>query len=360
MDTTCQDISFNIEGRCNYCLEFEDKLKKIKKKKKNDLELSKLIQKIKIHRENNKNKYDCVVGLSGGIDSSYTLLKVVESGLKPLVVHMDNGWNSELAQNNIERLIKSLNVDFYTHVVRWSEYRNLMQSFFDADVIDVELLTDNAMLAINYQIAKDENIPFILSGTNASTEGMKMPKNMNWFKYDKKHIVSINKKFKNQKIVTYPIIGIFELIYFILIKKIKWVNFLDYFNYDKKKAEQELEIKYGFKRYKYKHYESVFTRFYQGYLLPKKFKIDKRILHLSTLIVTKQISREDALKEISKSPYPNEIEMKEDIEYFLKKMNWTEDDLNNYINRKPKSHYSYPNNRIIFEFLLKNYKKINL
>ena len=273
---------------------------------------------------------------------------------------MDNGWNSELAQNNIERLIKSLNVDFYTHVVRWSEYRNLMQSFFDADVIDVELLTDNAMLAINYQIAKDENIPFILSGTNASTEGMKMPKNMNWFKYDKKHIVSINKKFKNQKIVTYPIIGIFELIYFILIKKIKWVNFLDYFNYDKKKAEQELEIKYGFKRYKYKHYESVFTRFYQGYLLPKKFKIDKRILHLSTLIVTKQISREDALKEISKSPYPNEIEMKEDIEYFLKKMNWTEDDLNNYINRKPKSHYSYPNNRIIFEFLLKIYKKINL
>ena len=361
MDETCSDILFDENGRCNFCKEFEKKISiNSINEKYNDKNLNVLLNEIKRYKLKKNNKYDCIVGLSGGIDSSYTLLKVVECGLKPLVVHMDNGWNSELAQNNIENLIKKLKVDYYTHVIRWSEYRNLMQSFFDSDVIDIELLADNAMLAVNYQIAKKNNIPFILGGTNSSTEGMKMPKNMNWFKFDKRNIKAINKKFINKSFESFPIIGIIDLIYFILIKRIKWINFLDYFLYDKSKAEKELEEKFEFKRYKYKHYESVFTRFYQGYILPKKFKLDKRILHLSTLIVTKQISRNEAVNELSKSTYESKIEMENDKNFFLKKMNWSINDLENYINRSPVSHYFYPNSRKIYEYLLKIYKTLRL
>ena len=361
MNESCEGIFFDKNGRCNFCLEFENTiLNNLGKGKDTKKSLQKLLNYIKKFKSKNKNTYDCIVGLSGGVDSSYTLLKVVESGLNPLVVHLDNGWNSELAQNNIENLIKKLKVDYYTHVIRWSEYRNLMQSFFESDVIDIELLTDNAMLAVNYQIANKYNIPFILAGTNSSTEGMKMPKNMNWFKFDKRNIISIHKKFTNKDFKSYPIIGILDLIYFILFKRIKWINFLDYFIYDKKIAEDELEKKFQFKRYKYKHYESVFTRFYQGYILPRKFKIDKRILHLSTLVVTKQISRNEALKEIEKSTYSSDYEMREDKNFFLKKMNWSENDLEVYIKREPISHYAYPNNRKIYEFLIKCYKFFKL
>ena len=352
MDSSCAGIFFNSAGRCNYCIDFE---KKLTIKKKN---LNNLINEIKKFRLKNKNEYDCVIGLSGGIDSSYTLLKAVECGLKPLAVHLDNGWNSELAQSNIEKLIKGLNVDFYTHVIKWNEFRNLMQSFFDSDVIDIEILTDNAMLALNYKMAKRIKSPFILAGTNSSTEGMNMPKNMNWFKFDKKNILAINSKFKKEKIITFPIIGIFDLIKYILIEKIKWISFLDYFDYNKTQAEDELNDKFGYERYKYKHYESVFTRFYQGFLLPKKFNVDKRKLHLSTLVVSKQINREKALSEIAMSPYPSKELLNEDKEYFIKKMKWTLEDLDIYLKRGIKKHDDYPNNFWLYKILIKIYKII--
>ena len=357
MNSTCHGIEFDSFGRCNYCKDFEKK-NKLELINRNKNSLSKLIEKIKEYRKKNKNDYDCIVGLSGGVDSSYTLVKAVECGLRPLAVHLDNGWNSELAQSNIEKLIKNLNIDFYTHVVRWSEFKGLMQSFFDADVIDIELLTDNAMLAVNYQMAKKFNIPFILAGTNSSTEGMKMPKNMNWIKFDKKNILSINSNFTNTKISTYPIIGILDLVRYIVINKIKWINFLDFFDYNKFSAENQLTQNFQFKKYQNKHYESIFTRFYQGYLLPQKFKIDKRILHLSTLIISKQITRNDALEEISKSPYPSSELLEDDTNYFLKKMNWTKYQLKSYLSRPSKSHREYSNNYLLFNFLLEIFKLI--
>ena len=185
-----------------------------------------------------------------------------------------------------------------------------------------------------------------------------MPKNMNWFKFDKKNILSINSKFTNTKISTYPIMGIFDLIRYVAYDRIKWINFLDFFEYNKYSAEDELSQKFQFKKYKNKHYESVFTRFYQGYLLPKKFNVDKRILHLSTLIISEQISRNDAIEEISKSPYPSDELLEEDINYFLKKMNWEKEQLEVYLNRAPRSHKEYPNNYLLFNFLLKIFKLI--
>ena len=353
MDTSASDIYFDNNGQCNYCKNFKQKINFSTKLYSDDL-----LKKIKFTTKN--KKYDCIVGLSGGIDSSYTLVKVVEMGLTPLAVHLDNGWNSELAQNNIENLVKKLNVDLYTHVVDWNEYKNMMNSFFMADVIDIEMLMDNAMLSINYSIAKKENIKYILSGTNTSTEGMDMPKNMNWIKYDKKNIKAILKKFGNNRIINYPVIGIFDLIKYIILHKIKWVNFLDYYDYNKEDATNYLVRKFDFKPYKYKHYESIFTRFYQGYLLPKKFNIDKRILHLSTLIVTNQLSRKEAIIELEKDPYPSVHLLEEDMDYFLKKMNWTKEKLEDYLDREPKSHRKYPNNYLIFNFLLKVFKLIYL
>jgi len=177
MDTTAEDIIFDEHGNCNFC---EDFIKKLKNPiKKVNLNLEEFVQKIK---EDGKGKnYDCIVGVSGGVDSSYTLVKVKELGLRPLAVHMDNGWNSELAVSNIKNLIEKLDVELYTHVIDWSEYRQLMQSFFDADVIDVELLYDNAMLAVNYKLANRYGVKYILSGSNIATEGMKIPNNWNWF-----------------------------------------------------------------------------------------------------------------------------------------------------------------------------------
>jgi len=353
MDSTASGIIFDNKGQCNYCKDF---IKKINLKEKRNLK--ELINEIK--NKSSHSKYDCIVGLSGGVDSSYTLVKVVELGLKPLAVHMDNGWNSELAQNNIENLVKKLKVDLYTNVLDWNEYKNMMNSFFDADVLDIELLMDNAMLSVNYQIAKKEKIEFILSGSNTSTEGMNMPKNMNWIKFDKRNIKSIIKIFGNNKIQSYPAIGIFDLVKYILIDKIKWINFLDYFDYKKDEATNYLKEKFNFKPYEYKHYESIFTRFYQGYILPEKFKIDKRILHLSTLIITDQLSRKQAFEILKSKPYSSNLNLNEDKEYFLKKMNWNEKKLKEYICRPPKSHSEYPNSKFWYENLLKFYKLMRL
>lgn len=342
MDTTANGIYFNSLGQCNYCSDFIEKLRH--NENKFDFSLERLAAKIK---NDGKNKpYDCIVGVSGGVDSSYTLVKVKELGLRPLAVHMDNGWNSELATNNIKNLIETLQVDLYTHVIDWEEYRKLMQAFFDADVIDVELLYDNAMLAVNYALASKYGLRYILSGSNTSTEGMYVPENWNWFKYDKKNIKSIAKR-NGVKLKTFPIIGTYNYIYYEFFKKIKWLPFLDYLPvYNKYQALDILMNNFSYKPYPYKHYESIFTRFYQGFILPTKFNVDKRKLHLSSLVISGQMTREEALLQMESIPYPNEKELEEDKQYFLKKMRWTSEELETYLARPERPHSSYGSERL--------------
>ena len=349
MDSTASDFIKNEDGSCNFCTSLISLMKSNTKTfDSNQFEV--LINSINLDSKN--NDYDCIIGVSGGVDSSWVLVKAIESGLKPLAVHMDNGWNSELAQNNISNLVKTLNVDLITHVINWEEYRSLMQSFFDANVLDVELLYDNAMLAVNYQLANKFNIKYILSGMNTSTEGMKMPVNWNWFKYDKKQIKYFSKSTYLKSIKTFPAIGTLDYIYYRFFKKINWIHFLDYLDFNKEDALVELEKKYGYKRYPYKHYESVFTRFYQGYILPKKFNVDKRKLHLSNLVITNQMKRKEALSILKNPPYDTN-ELKSDIDYFLKKMKWDKNDLNNYIATKEISHESYPSETSFWDYTLK-------
>ncbi len=352
MDTSAEGIKFDKSGNCNFCTSLIDKFENEKENPVINLEA--FVEKIK--RDGKSKKYDCIVGLSGGADSSYTIYLAKKSGLRVLAVHMDNGWNSELATNNIETLVRNMDVDLYTHVIDWQEYKQLMQSFFDADVIDIELLYDNAMLAVNYKLASKYGIKYILSGSNSSTEGMRMPKNWNWFKYDKKNIKNIAKQ-NGVKIKTFPIISTVDYLYYRLVKKISWIPFLDYVSYNKAEAMNFLKENYGFKPYPYKHYESVFTRFYQGYILPEKFGVDKRKLHLSTLICSNQLSREKAIVDLKNIPYHSEIELDEDREYFLKKMGWNESDLEDYINRGEKSHAIYGTERPLWEFYSKVYNK---
>ena len=358
MDDSTPDIFFDENNICNYCSEFLDRNNDFinTSEEQKEIEFKKIINEIKQSGKN--KKYDCVVGVSGGVDSSWVLVTAIKQGLRPLAVHMDNGWNSELAQNNISALLEPLSIDLHTHVIDWSEYRSLMQAFFDADVVDVELLYDNAMLAVNYQSAKKYGVKYILSGNNIATEGMRMPRGWNHLKYDKKNIISISKSHAGPKINTFPSIGTIDKFKYEYIYGIKWTDFLDFTCFDKNHAMQELQKNYGYKPYPYKHYESIFTRFYQGYILPKKFNIDKRKIHLSNLIITNQIKREDALAKLSEIPYPSQQDLSDDIDYFLKKMNWSEEDLVNYINRSEISHTKYPNEIKLWEFAKKSHEAI--
>ena len=354
MDTSASNIYFDDFGNCNFCNEFiKSSLNYKNKNLKTKLE--EFILKIK--SDGKKLKYDCLVGISGGVDSAWALKKAVDNGLRPLAVHFDNGWNTNMAQENIFNLLKKLNIDLITYVVDWDEYRDVMHSFFKANVVDIELIYDNALMKINYSIAKKFQIKYILAGTNRSTEGMHMPKNWNWFKYDQKNIYSIQKKFGKIKIKTLPTIGTLQYIYYSIFHGIKWINFLDYFEYNKNDAMNHLHKFCKFHKYKTKHSESLFTRFYQCYILPEKFQVDKRRVHLSNLIVTKQINRKNALKMLELKAYESEVDYLNDRQYFLKKMKFTNKEFNDYIKSKPNYHYNYLSEKNFWRKLEFIYKK---
>lgn len=353
LDTTAKEISFDKDGICNYCTDFIQRSSKIlnENPEEKKRQLDAFVAKVK--QAGKGKRYNCIVGVSGGADSSWTLVQAVKLGLKPLAVHMDNGWNSELAQNNISNLVNELGVDLYTHVIDWGEYKKLMQAFFDADVIDVELLYDNAMLAVNYKLAAKHGVKYILSGSNQATEGIYTPKGWNWYKSDKRNIKAIGNKFVGIKPKTFPFFSTIDKLWYQFVRKIKWAAPLDLMEYNKAEAMNYMKEHYGYKLYPYKHYESVFTRFYQGYILPNKFNVDKRLLHFSALVVSGQITRDEALEWCKGIAYPSAEELENDIEYFLKKMSWKPEDLDQYLTRPEVSHSAYPTEKPLWDFFLK-------
>jgi N-acetyl sugar amidotransferase len=357
MDTTASDITFDQDGVCSYCSEYLQRSGHLQGRDPQDVRqnLERFVARLKAVGKG--ARYDCIVGVSGGVDSSWALVQAVKLGLRPLAVHMDNGWNSELAQNNIANLVRKLRVDLYTHVIDWPEYRALMQAFFDADVLDVELLYDNAMMAVNYQQAAKNGVRYILAGTNQATEGMRFPPGWNWLKFDKKNIKALARKFGRVRISTFPAIGTLGYVGYEMIRGIKWVSFIDFFEYNKLEALSVLQKDYGYKPYPYKHYESIFTRFYQGYILPAKFGVDKRRLHFSTLVASGQMSRDEAVKSAEGLPYPSAQGLEEDKQYFIKKMGWSRADLERYIARPEKPHTDYGSEKPLWDFLVKIYRR---
>jgi N-acetyl sugar amidotransferase len=359
MDTSASGILFDALGRCNYCRNFEQRLATYQPASAAELKrrLEELVARVKA--DGRGKPYDCIVGISGGADSAFTLYSVKKQGLRPLAVHMDNGWNSELAVNNIENLVRKLDVDLHTHVINWNEYRRLMQAFFDADVVDVELLYDNAMLAVNYQAANKYGIKWILGGTNTTTEGMEMPDTWNWFKFDKKNILALARRSRT-KIDTFPTIGTLEYVFNKAVRRVRWLPFLDYFDYFKPKCIEILVSEVGYRTYPYKHYESIFTRFYQGYILPTKFHIDKRKLHLSTLLMSGQLTRDEALRTMDRIPYPSHADLQRDIDYFVKKMGWTQEQLDEYLARPQVPHARYGTEKPLWDRFARLARRLSL
>jgi hypothetical protein len=334
MDDTADNFAREGEG-CVFC-------QGMLAKSKHDLDeynLDELICRIK--RENKYKEYDCLIGLSGGVDSSYVLHKSVELGLRPLVIHVDNGWNTALSQHNIEKLVIGTRATYLSEILYWPEYKDHLRAMLESNVVDLELLADNIMNKIILETAIKYKIRYILNGVNTATEGISLPQNWAWNKLDGLNLRSIletHSKSRLEKIqpITASNFYILKKIY-----QIKNIPFLNYVNFSKNQALSELKDQYNFVPYRYKHYENVFTRFYQAFLLPEKFNIDKRKMHLSALIVSGEMTRDQALCELSKSPYPSKNLLLRDKKFITKKLNLEHNFFSEYVKRPEISHTNY-------------------
>lgn len=344
LDNTDSEIYFDDEGVCNYCHKADIVIDNYKKRLVNSKEnLDIILQKVK--SGSSSSKYDCIIGVSGGVDSTYLAYYVKEIlGLNPLAIHMDNGWNSKLATKNIERIIRKLDIDLYTHVIDWDEFKDLQRAYIKASVVDIEALTDHAIGAVLYQQAVKNNVKYIFLGNNDSTESI-MPKSWTFTKNDLTNLSDIHKKFGTLPIKTFPTLGMIKRFKYDKLNKIELINILNYIDFKKEEAMATIIDKIGWKPYANKHYESVFTRFYQGYILPKKFNIDKRKPHFSALIKTEQMTRNQALSELKKDPTLDET-IVNDYEYVIKKLGFTNEEFQDIISQKPVSHFEFKSNLI--------------
>jgi N-acetyl sugar amidotransferase len=335
------DIVFDENGICNYYYEFLEKLKvRVPPSDLAKKELDRIVATIKSAGKG--EKYDCLIGVSGGVDSTYTAWLVKHLGLRPLAVHLDNGWDSELAVKNIENILNKLGIDLYTEVLDWEMFRDLQLSFLKASTPDGEIPTDHAILAVMYKTAAKFNIKYILSGMNFRSEGMLPP---TWARgyLDWKYIKSVHKAFGTKSLRNFPHFGIIKFVYYNVLRGMRSISILNYVDFRRENAIDTIKNELGWNDYGGKHHESVYTRFYQTYILPEKFGIDKRKAHLTCLIIsTGEVSREQALEEL-KSP-PIDLKNREVIkEYVLKKMGLTPEELDEIMHAPVKSILDYPN-----------------
>lgn len=348
-----KEIEYDINGVCNVCAIYDQKIEKLAKEKE-----STAMDYIPFHVERMKKEgrgkqYDCLIGISGGVDSSYLAVLLKEWGLRPLAVHIDNGWNTELAVSNIEKLLKQLDLDLITYVVNWEELRDLELSYMAASVVDIDIPNEMPSQAMLYRIAAKHNLKYLITGHNQASEGW-LPPAFSHYKYDTLNLNDIHRKFGKVKLKTYPKIGFFRSIYYSRILGIHYFSPLDYMHYDKEEAKKILIEKYGWRDYGGKHFENVYTRFYQSYILPEKFKLDKRRAHLSSLICAGQLTREEALEKIKQPPYSNSENLRFDKEYFIKKLKISETEFDYYIKTPPKKHTDYKSYMNIYNFIKRN------
>ena len=353
MDTSDNLITFDINGVCDHCQNFNKNIKKKINTKDSDSisKLNKIIDKIKSKKKQN---YDCLIGISGGVDSCY-LAHYAKQVLKlnPLMVHVDTGWNSIESTGNIEKIIDSLELDLVTVVIPWNEMRDLQLSFFKAQHPNLDIPQDHAIFASLYKYAIKNNIKYILNGGNFSTECIREPLEWAYHASDVRHIKDVHKKFGNIKLKKFPLCNIFTYkIYYSFFKGLEVVQPLNYIEYNKLKCMEKLEKLYGWVKYEHKHYESRFTKFFEGYWLLKKFGYDKRKTHFSSLILTNQMNREDAIEKLSNYPI-NEKEIKNEFSFISKKLDISEDELNTLLNGDNKSFKDYKSSYLIIQFFVK-------
>jgi N-acetyl sugar amidotransferase len=337
MDTSDADITFDSDGICCHCRQHESKASRLLPAgPERERAFGALVDNVRSARV---GEYDCIVGLSGGVDSSYVAHLAVKHGLRPLAVHFDNGWNSELAVKNIETLVGELDLDLMTFVIDWEEFRDIQRSFFAAGVIDIEMVTDHAIFAALYQLARKHRIRYILAGTNVATEAI-MPTSWQHFKFDLRNLLDIQRRFGTRPIRRFPTLSIWSMAGFHYTGLIKSASLLNYLDYSKTAAIATLQREFGWQYYGGKHYESLFTKFYQAHILPVKFGIDKRRAHLSDLIMNEETTREESLRDLDKPRY-DQNELERDTEYVCKKLGFTREEFSAYLARPPVLHATY-------------------
>lgn len=341
MDTTDPEIVFDKDGVCSHCHNFDQVINPIWKSKRNNEKL--FLEKIKqIQQEGKGQEYDCIIGLSGGIDSSYLAIILKDTGLRPLVVHVDAGWNSELAVHNIEKIVKYCNWDLHTHVMNWQEIKDLQLAYLKAEVANQDVVQDHAFFAVLYDFAARYNIKNIISGGNFATESI-FPKSWHHTAMDADNLKAIHKSFGSKKLKDYKTISMLRyFLYYPYIKRQKVQRLLDFIDYNKAEAVEVLKNTIGFKEYNTKHGESRFTRFFQNYYLPQKFNMDKRRPHLSSIIMSGQLTKEQAQIKLAEPLY-DDSELQEDINYIAKKLSISRNELEALVLSPGRSYKDYKN-----------------
>lgn len=336
-------LSFDDDGVCSACHHYAAAVQvRVSRGPEGQQKLDERIESIKA--QGLGKEFDCVIGVSGGVDSTYVAHLVKDLGLRPLAVHLDNGWNSEIAVRNIQEVLSRLGIELDTHVINWPEFRDLQRSFLFASTPDGEVPTDHAIQALLWRTASRLGVRTIVSGMNFTTESTAGPVN-DWAygHQDWRYIKGIHSRFGKTALTTYPHYSLEYLLYLNGVKRIRTLSVLNYLDYQRADAQLLLESKLGWKSYGGKHHESIYTRFYQGYVLPTKFGIDKRYWHLSDLIRAGQISRADGEAELTRPPYDQDL-MRQDYEYVVKKLGFNSQEFNTIMSAEPKSYRNYRNN----------------
>ncbi|GAA4753278.1 N-acetyl sugar amidotransferase [Flavisolibacter ginsenosidimutans] len=339
-------MSFDENGVCSHCRQYDEQEKYyLKEGKEAEALLSSTLQQIKDYGRG--RKYDCLIGLSGGVDSSYVAYLAKQYGLRALCVHFDNGWNSELAVMNIHHIVNKLNFDLETYVIDWEEFKDLQLAYLKASVIDIEVLTDHAIYGTMFKIARQNDIKYVLGGHNIVTEGI-LPYHWTYDKKDYINIKAIHKQYGEKPLKTFPFLDR-KMKKFIANSGVEFVNYLNWVPYVKDEVKKILQKELAWKDYGGKHYESIWTRFYQGYILPTKFKVDKRKAHLSTLVCSGQMTREEALAEMKTPPYDAQ-QLQIDKEFVLKKFGINEAEFDRLMKLPVRSHKEFDTEGSLFNY----------
>ena len=356
MDTTDPDIEFDEMGNCNHCNEYFNNIQKeVYQGKASDDTLKEIISKIQ--DSGRGKKYDCLVGISGGVDSCYTAYLCKKMGLNPLLLHLDNGWDSDVAIKNIKAIAQNLNLDYISYVLDWEEFKEIQLAFLRASIVDIEIPTDLAIPAALFEIASKYRINYIISGGNYTSEGI-LPRQWGYHVMkDMKlynHIVKKYSKVKRKKV---PATGLLKETYYRFVKGIKIIYILNYVPYNKEEAKAFMEKELGWQNYGGKHFESRYTRFWQSYILPHKFDIDYRKATFSTQICAGHLTREEAINLLADAPY-DENQIEEDKKYICKKLGISLEEFEKIMSEPPLTYRSFPNQEKSIERLHAIYRKI--
>lgn len=346
MDESDPDIIFDVSGVCSHCARY-DQVSRARLIPLDDRENKLLVLLNEIKSSGKGKPYDCVIGISGGVDSTYVAWLLKKHGLRPLAVHLDNGWNSELAVSNIQKTLDKLGIDLHTHVINWGEFRDLQVSFLKASTPDGEVPTDHAIFALLYEMASKYGLKHVITGTNVVTEAI-LPEKWGYGYFDWRYVKDVHSRFGTSRLSTYPHFSMMKLAYYVFFRKIRMVSILNYVDYNKAEAMRVLQDELGWVYYGGKHYESIYTRFYQAYILPRKFSIDKRKAHYSNLICSGQMTREQALEMMDEPVYPENL-LIEDRAYVIKKLQMSEQEFEGIMNAPTLTFESYRTNHNVFE-----------